>query len=43
MRDWEEEMRSLGTNLVADGLIINEEPDDNGLAQCKALGELLVD
>ncbi|MGI6617451.1 MAG: flavodoxin [Saccharofermentanales bacterium] len=43
MRDWEEEMRSLGANLVADGLIINEEPDDNGLAQCKALGELLVD
>jgi len=38
-----EGMRSLGTNIVADGLIINEEPDDQGLEQCKALGELLVD
>ena len=31
-----------GANMVADGLIVNEEPDEDGLAQCKALGEQLT-
>ncbi len=42
MRNWEEEVRSLGANLLSEGLIINEEPDNEGLASCKALGESLL-
>ena len=43
MRDWEERMKTAGAVLVNDqGLIINEEPDDDGLGECKALGKALV-
>lgn len=42
MRSWEEIAKGDGAVLVADSLIVNEAPDDEGLAQCKALGEALV-
>ncbi|MDR0425398.1 MAG: flavodoxin [Clostridiales Family XIII bacterium] len=42
MRDWSERCKGKGANLVADGLIANEEPDDGALAECKALGEALA-
>lgn len=41
MRDWEARMNSYGSNLLADGLIINETPDVDALEQCKDLGKLL--
>lgn len=42
MRNWETECRSLGIDLVADPLIINEAPDDDGIAKCAELGKLLA-
>ncbi len=39
MQDWEERMESYGANLVVDSLIINETPDEDGLEECKAMGE----
>jgi len=42
MRNWEEELRALGANLLKDGLIINEQPDDDELVECEALGAELV-
>jgi flavodoxin short chain len=41
MRDWNNRMESYGANLLEEGLIINETPDDSGLEKCKALGSLL--
>ncbi len=35
MRDWEERMKGYGATLVDEGLIVNEEPDADGLALCK--------
>jgi flavorubredoxin len=29
MRDWEERVKSLGGNLIGEGLIIQYEPEDN--------------
>lgn len=42
MRTWQESVEQLGCVLVADGLIANNEPDDEALASCRALGETLV-
>lgn len=43
MRDWEERMKSAGANVVnGEGLIINETPDEDGLDECRALGEQLA-
>ncbi len=42
MRNWEEEVRGLGANLLEDGLIANEDPDADALAACEALGGRLV-
>ena len=42
MRDWEERCQNAGIPLLTEGLILNEEPDDDGKAQCKALGASLV-
>ena len=42
MREWEERCRNLGANLVADGVMANEAPDDEALENCKNLGELLA-
>ena len=37
MRDWQERMESLGCTLIADGLIIQNEPEDNS-SECIELG-----
>ena len=42
MRDWEDRCKADGAVLACDCLIINETPDADGLAQCKALGAALV-
>ncbi len=42
MDDWEERMRDCGANLVADCLIINETPDEEGLIDCRNLGGEII-
>lgn len=42
MVDWENRMKEYGSNLVGEGLIINETPDDSGLSQCRELGATLA-
>lgn len=38
MRNWEERSRQAGANLISEGVICNESPDDNAIAACKSLG-----
>ena len=39
MRDWAQRADSAGANVYQDeGLILNEAPDEEGLAQCRAFG-----
>lgn len=38
MRDWEERVNSIGASLYETGLIINLEPDDDGISSCKEFG-----
>lgn len=42
MRDWEERMKKAGANLAGDGLILQLEPDADGMAQCRELGRILA-
>ena len=43
MRDWTERAKAAGAEITnGEGLIINDAPDDNGLADCRALGEALI-
>ena len=42
MRTWQESVEQLGCVLVADGLTANNEPDDEALASCRALGAKLA-
>lgn len=42
MTDWSDRMSVLGVNLVADGLKIHTEPDEEGLTICRELGEKLA-
>ena len=43
MRNWEERVISAGANLInGEGLIVNETPDDDAIANCKVLGAELV-
>ncbi|TYQ12645.1 UNVERIFIED_CONTAM: flavodoxin short chain [Acetivibrio alkalicellulosi] len=42
MKDWEERMKSAGVNLLDDGLIVQNTPDDFGLNLCKELGKKTV-
>ena len=41
MTDWQDRMEEYGANLLQEGLIINNEPDAEGIIKCKELGELL--
>ncbi len=41
MRNWEETCRTAGANLVSDGVICNDAPDDEAVENCKALGKAL--
>lgn len=43
MRDWQGRVVASGAQLVGgEGLILNETPDDDGLASCKKLGQDLA-
>ncbi len=42
MDDWNERMEGYGATLVVDSLILNETPDDDGLAQCQDFGKSAV-
>lgn len=42
MRDWQSRCSDAGINLVGDGLIVNETPNDDDIAQCRALGQSLA-
>ena len=42
MRDWEERVRSAGADLVMDGVMANNAPDDAALAECDGLGAALA-
>lgn len=41
MRTWEERCCQDGITLAADSVICNEEPDEDALAECQALGAAL--
>ena len=42
MRNWEDDCKAAGANLVVDSVIANEAPDDDAIAACKALGAALA-
>jgi flavodoxin short chain len=42
MRQWEARCKEDGAMLVADCLILNEAPDDDGLEQCRELGKTIA-
>ena len=42
MRDWEERSKTAGAVLTTDSVMANNEPDDDAIAACKALGASLV-
>ena len=42
MRNWDEEVRSLGADVAADFVIANEVPDDEAISACEKLGAALV-
>lgn len=41
MREWEDRMKSMGAELIAEGLIINETPDDDD-SECISLGKKIA-
>ncbi len=43
MRNWQDSVQSAGAKLIAEGLIVNEQPADSDLETCKALGEKLAE
>ncbi len=42
MQDWTSKMENYGANLINDGLIINETPDEDDLFICTELGKSLI-
>ena len=43
MRDWEDRMKSAGANVIGgEGVICQEAPDAEAMAQCEALGEQMA-
>ena len=42
MRNWDEEVRSLGADVAADFVIANEAPDDEAITACEELGAALA-
>ena len=42
MRNWEEQCKNAGANLVTESVICQETPDDDAVAACKALGAALA-
>ncbi len=42
MQDWAERMEKMGVRLLAEGLTVQNTPDEEGLALCRALGAKLA-
>ena len=42
MRNWEEQCKNAGANLVTESVICMETPDDEAVDACKALGAALA-
>lgn len=42
MRNWEDSCKEAGANLVCESVICQEEPDDDAVENCKALGKALA-
>lgn len=42
MLDWQERMKKKGVKLADEGLIIQNTPDEDGLARCRELGVKLA-
>lgn len=42
MKTWQEEVEATGANLVADGLIAYDSPDDDAIEECESLGKELA-
>ena len=42
MRAWEADCQEAGASLVCDSVICQDEPDEDALAQCEALGAALA-
>ena len=42
MRNWEETVKGDGANLVQDGVICNEAPDEEAAENCRNLGKALA-
>ncbi len=42
MRNWEEDCKSVGANLIFDSIICNDAPDDEAIEKCQKLGEILA-
>lgn len=42
MRDWTERMKKTGAYLGEEGLIVQNEPDEEGLGLCRKMGEQLA-
>lgn len=42
MRDWQERSQAAGANICGEGLMLNETPDSNGLAECENLGKTIA-
>jgi hypothetical protein len=42
MRLWQEEVEGTGANLIADGFAAYDDPDEDALEECEALGKELA-
>lgn len=42
MRDWCERIKKTGATLVGEGLIVQNTPDADGIAECKELGSVIA-
>jgi flavodoxin I len=42
MRDWADRMKSMGFQLVTEGLAVQNSPDEAALDRCRELGEKLI-
>ena len=42
MRDWQDRATAAGANLVSDGVMANNAPDDEALENCAELGRALA-
>ena len=41
MRQWEDDCRSIGANLIFESIICNDAPDDEALSKCEELAKTL--